>query len=165
MVAVLDTHAVLWYLLKAKELSAVALNHIEGALRVGDNVCVSTISVIEAIYLVEGGRIPQVALQRLNAALEDPAAGLIVVPVDGAVANAIHKIPRTAVPDMPDRIIAATAVHLNLPLVTRDRRLQASGIQTIWWCSPAARARVEHIKEAVSDSMQAYSLCLLWVVV
>jgi predicted nucleic acid-binding protein len=26
---------------------------------------------------------------------------------------------------MPDRIIAATAVHLGLPLITRDRRLQA----------------------------------------
>jgi predicted nucleic acid-binding protein len=33
---------------------------------------------------------------------------------------------------MPDRIIAATALNLGLPLVTRDRRLQAAGIQTIW---------------------------------
>jgi predicted nucleic acid-binding protein len=29
-------------------------------------------------------------------------------------------------------IIAATALHLGLPLVTRDRRLQAAGLQTIW---------------------------------
>jgi predicted nucleic acid-binding protein len=33
---------------------------------------------------------------------------------------------------MPDRIIAATALHLGLPLVTRDLRIQASGIPTIW---------------------------------
>jgi len=40
-------------------------------------------------------------------------------------------LPRDLVPEMPDRIIAATALHLGLPLVTRDRRLQAAGIPTI----------------------------------
>jgi PIN domain nuclease of toxin-antitoxin system len=34
--------------------------------------------------------------------------------------------------DMPDRLIAATALHLDLPLVTRDRRLQGARIKTIW---------------------------------
>jgi len=48
------------------------------------------------------------------------------------VATALKDIPRNLVPDMPDRIIAATALHLGLPLVTRDRRLQAAGIDTIW---------------------------------
>lgn len=33
---------------------------------------------------------------------------------------------------LPDRVIAATALQLGLPLVTRDRRLQSAGIQTIW---------------------------------
>jgi predicted nucleic acid-binding protein len=32
---------------------------------------------------------------------------------------------------MPDRIIAVTALHLNLPLVTRDQRMQILGIKTI----------------------------------
>jgi predicted nucleic acid-binding protein len=37
------------------------------------------------------------------------------------------------VPDMPDRIIAATALSLSLPLVTRDAKIQAvTTIQTIW---------------------------------
>jgi predicted nucleic acid-binding protein len=49
-----------------------------------------------------------------------------------ADADALPNVPRDAAPDMPDRIIAATALHLGLPLVTRDRRLQAAGIQTIW---------------------------------
>jgi PIN domain nuclease of toxin-antitoxin system len=46
--------------------------------------------------------------------------------------DALEKIPRSVVPDMPDRFIAATALHLGVPLVTRDRRLQSAGIQTIW---------------------------------
>jgi predicted nucleic acid-binding protein len=54
------------------------------------------------------------------------------VPVDESIANVLPQISREVVPDMPDRIIAATALHLNLPLITRDRRLQASGIPTIW---------------------------------
>ena len=33
---------------------------------------------------------------------------------------------------MPDRIIAATALSLNLPLVTRDGDIRASGVKTIW---------------------------------
>jgi PIN domain nuclease of toxin-antitoxin system len=33
---------------------------------------------------------------------------------------------------MPDRIIAATALHLSVPLITRDRKIHASSIETIW---------------------------------
>jgi predicted nucleic acid-binding protein len=47
--------------------------------------------------------------------------------LDTAVAEAVRTIPRDIVPDMPDRIIAATAVRLNAELVTRDRRLHSAG--------------------------------------
>ena len=33
---------------------------------------------------------------------------------------------------MLDRVIAATALALTLPLVTRDGKIQALGLQTIW---------------------------------
>jgi predicted nucleic acid-binding protein len=33
---------------------------------------------------------------------------------------------------MPDRIIAATAFHLGLPLVTRDAQIRSANITTIW---------------------------------
>jgi predicted nucleic acid-binding protein len=49
-----------------------------------------------------------------------------------AQARGLRDIPRDIVADIPDRIIAATALHLGVPLVTRDRRLQGAGIQTIW---------------------------------
>jgi len=52
-----------------------------------------------------------------------------LLPVDIAVAEVLRKVSRTAVPDMPDRIIAATALNLNAPLVTRDLRLQSAGNQ------------------------------------
>jgi PIN domain nuclease of toxin-antitoxin system len=132
MSAVLDTHTVLWYLENSKELSARARTAIEDAIRDTRDVHVSAISVVETVYLVERKKVPVAALQRLRDALIDPNAGLVIAPVDASVANALEQVPRSIVPDMPDRIIAATALHLRLPLITRDRRLQSAGIQTIW---------------------------------
>jgi hypothetical protein len=49
------------------------------------------------------------------------------------VARALAKIPRLTVPEMGDRIIAATALYLGLPLVTKDHKIrELSVIQTIW---------------------------------
>jgi PIN domain nuclease of toxin-antitoxin system len=132
MSAVLDPHTVLWYLEYSKELSTVARTTIEEAIRDARDVHVSAISLVETVYLVERRRLTTNALDRLRSALTDPNSGLLIAPVDRGVADALPSIPRDVVPDMPDRIIAATALHLGLPLVTRDRRLQAAGIQTIW---------------------------------
>ena len=132
MSAVLDTHTVLWYLENSKESSVVARTTIEDAVRDARDVHVSAISLIETVYLVERRRLPLNALERLRSALTDPNSGLFIAPVDAAVADALPNIPRDVVPDMPDRIIAATTLHLGLPLISRDRRLQAAGIQIIW---------------------------------
>jgi PIN domain nuclease of toxin-antitoxin system len=132
MSVVLDTHTVLWYLAYSKELSSVARTTIEDAIRDNRDVHVSAISLIETVYLVERQRIPLAALQRLRSSLSDARSGLIIAFVDSDVADSLQSVPRDIVPDIPDRIIAATALHLGLPLVTRDRRLQGAGIETIW---------------------------------
>ena len=46
-------------------------------------------------------------------------------------------VPRDEVPDMPDRIIAATAVAYKLPLVSQDTEIRASAslkalVPVIW---------------------------------
>jgi predicted nucleic acid-binding protein len=38
----------------------------------------------------------------------------------------LAKIDRDSIPDMPDRIIAATASHLNVPLLSRDKKIKIS---------------------------------------
>jgi len=48
-----------------------------------------------------------------------------------------HRHSRTEVKhgkgcDFPDRIIVATALHLGLPLISRDRKIQLSDVNTIW---------------------------------
>lgn len=132
MAVVLDTLAAIWYVFIRKRLSNRALQFIRRAVESGRPAFVSAISIVEVIYLIERSRIPLEAVQRLETALSDLASGLKVVSVDGRVAEAVHKVPRELVPDMPDRIIAATAPHLELPLVTRDQRIHSAGIETIW---------------------------------
>ena len=132
MSLVLDTHAALWYLENSTELSNVARTSIEDAVRNGRKVYVSAVTLIETVYLAERRKISAAALQRLRTSVTEPVVGLSIAPVDGWVAAALEKIPRSVVPDMPDRIIAATALHLSLPLVSRVRRLHEAGIYTIW---------------------------------
>jgi len=57
---------------------------------------------------------------------------LAVYPLDQEIASAVAQIDRLAVPELPDRIIAATASHLDVPLLTRDERIQSSVVRTIW---------------------------------
>ena len=132
MTAVLDTHAAIWFLHRSNELSSPALRFIRRAVDGGQPVYVSVISLVETIYLVERGRLPLEALRRLEAGLKDTASGMLSQPVDEEVAEAVHRVPRDLVPEMPDRIIAATALSLGLPLITRDGRIAATGIKTIW---------------------------------
>jgi predicted nucleic acid-binding protein len=41
-------------------------------------------------------------------------------------------VPREQVSDLPDRIIAATALRLGVPLVTRDKKIALSIVETVW---------------------------------
>lgn len=132
MAAVLDTHAAIWYVFVRKRLSQEALRFIRNTVDSGRPASVSAISIVETIYLIERGRISFEAIRRLEAGLKDPASGLRVTPVDAEVAEAVHQVPRDIVPEMPDRIIAATALRLGLPLITRDARIASAGIKTIW---------------------------------
>ncbi|GAP96228.1 type II toxin-antitoxin system VapC family toxin [Leptolyngbya sp. NIES-2104] len=130
---VADTHTIIWYLTRPQELSETALSVLDGASDLGDLIYLSAISLVEICYLVERDRIPASILERLQVELSAEDAGIKIAALDQLIAFAIQQIDRSTVPEMPDRIIAATAYHLSLPLVTRDHRIrQLQTIQTIW---------------------------------
>ncbi|MDJ1168006.1 type II toxin-antitoxin system VapC family toxin [Roseofilum sp. BLCC_M154] len=130
---VADTHTIIWYLRDHTRLSPAAMNALDTVSTGGDLIYVSAISVVEVGYLVERYRLPEEAFGQLINALSDSGTGLEIAPLNLITAQTLRQIPRNLVPDMPDRIIAATALCLNLPLVTRDAQIQAlTNIQTIW---------------------------------
>jgi PIN domain nuclease of toxin-antitoxin system len=127
-----DTHAVIWYLLKSSKLSSAAHNAMKFAVQAGEPISVASISLIEMIYLVEKNQIPANALQiLLNGFNSSSNFTFKLVPLDLNIIQAVQKIPRNIVPELPDRVIAATALHLNLPLVTSDHKIQATNLNVI----------------------------------
>jgi PIN domain nuclease of toxin-antitoxin system len=132
LAAIADTHAVIWYIFDDKRLSAVARASLEDAAAAGNQVGLSSITLAEIVYLAEKGRIPPETFTRLLAALDSPDSVLTEVAFDRRIAQTLARVDRLAVPDLPDRIIAATALHLNVPVISHDHKIQLSTLTTIW---------------------------------
>lgn len=130
---IIDTHTSIWYFANSPEISVLATQTIDNAVANGDAVILSAISIVEIIYLIDKGKLFPQNLNRLIQYLKLPNSSFVIQDLTEDIAQTLAQIPRSIVPDMPDRIIAATALHLNLPLVTKDRKIQAlQNINTIW---------------------------------
>jgi PIN domain nuclease of toxin-antitoxin system len=84
------------------------------------------------VYLVEKGRIAANALNDLHAAMAEPNSVFRHLPLDEAVAMRMREVSRQDIPELPDRVIAATAQLHGVPLLSRDGRIRSSTITTIW---------------------------------
>ncbi len=130
---VTDTHAAIWHFTQSPLLSPVARLAFNQAAQQGALVYLPTICLVEIIYLIEKGRFTQQLWALLSQTLANPASGLVSADLNPAVAQAVRQIPRATVPEMPDRIIAATALALGLPLVTADTEIRNLTNITIIW--------------------------------
>jgi len=129
---VADTHAALWYLLGSPRLSVTARRFMDNAAAAGYDIVLSPISLAEIIYLVEKNRLPASAYEDLKAALADHDYVIEEAPFNGEIVEVMLKVSRAEVPDMPDRIVAATGIHFGVPVISRDGRLRSSSVNTIW---------------------------------
>jgi PIN domain nuclease of toxin-antitoxin system len=130
---VVDTHTLIWYLNNSPRLSMKAAIALAAAEQAGEIVYVPAIVIIELRYLVEKGTISETDFQNILREIKDPSTALTITPLDLTTADVLSQISRSTVPDMPDRIIAATALALNLPLITCDTKISKLSNVTIVW--------------------------------
>jgi predicted nucleic acid-binding protein len=94
-------------------------------------VAASSITLVEVVYFGERSRVPKTAYELLTAALADPDCVIEEAVIDCSVVDMLDRVSRAQVPDMPDRIIAATALRRGAPLIARDGKIQASALRTV----------------------------------
>ena len=130
---VTDTHALIWHLTADAQLSAVCREIFEAADRGEATIWIPAIVLVETVYLAEKARFPSALVTQMLNLVDPPSAGYTVAPLDAGVVRSLAAIDRSSVPDMPDRIVAATALKLGAPLLTRDHKIRiALGPQAIW---------------------------------
>ncbi|GBC93568.1 tRNA(fMet)-specific endonuclease VapC [bacterium HR15] len=132
--ALIDTHAFVWFLTDDPQLSSPAHAFIYDHWRQGNLLAVSAISIVEIVYLEEKGRIPSGFVSSVVTLFSEHwQFPFVLVPLDMSILQILPQIPRTSVPDMPDRIIVATAKALDVPLVTKDQNIHQSGLVPVIW--------------------------------
>ncbi len=130
---VTDTHALYWHFTNDPRLSPAARQVFHEADAGMHQILIPGIVLIEMVYLVEKGRLDAILVDQVFASLDIVGGSYAVAPLDQRTARSLRDIPRSAVPDMPGRIITATAYQLGLPLITRDAAIhKASMVSVIW---------------------------------
>lgn len=130
--AVADTHTAIWYLFGDPRPSSAAFEFMDRSAANGMKIAVSAITLAEIVYLTEKGRVREGTLEAVLKALRRPDGALEEVPVNAAIIEQMYHVTRLEVPDLPDRIIAATALWLAVPVISRDRNIRAAHLATIW---------------------------------
>ena len=132
MIAIADTHTLVWYVQDDPHLSPLARLQFEQAALEYDVIGFSSITFAEIVYLSERNRIAENAMSRLLDAVDESNSVLVEIPFDRRVAHVLPLVERAQVPELPDRIISATALYMGVPLITRDRRIRSSDVETLW---------------------------------
>ncbi len=128
MRALLDTHAVLWAAEGDARLGPSAAELLR-TLKTGEAV-ISDITLLEIAMLAKKGRI------RLSVPAREYLRGIqrnyppLMIASEIASMAMDLELPHG---DPFDRIIVASARHHELPLLTRDRNISASGLVRVVW--------------------------------
>ena len=128
MTALLDTHTVLWATLHPERLSRRA----HDLIRDQENVLyVSAVTAYEIANKVRKGTLPEAEglEQRFMEYMNE--AGLILLPVETDLALRAGRLVGDH-RDPWDRIIAAQALALDIPVISNDAQLDGFGVRRIW---------------------------------
>lgn len=130
--AAVDTHALIWYLSGDQRLSESARQFLSAIGGEGNQVVVSSISLVEIAYLAEKGRLTAEWPATVFGLFDNVDTIFVEAPVDLEIAKSLTSLANSGIADMPDRIIAATSTFFSVPLITKDRIITNSSVETLW---------------------------------
>ncbi len=129
---VVDTHVIIWDALKPEMLSKNAKKNIEQANE-RDGILFCEISLWEIAMLVKKERISIDASFQNFIKLVFSSNKYQFQGITPEIAELSTQLPEEVNKDPADRIIAATSLIHNIPLITKDSNLlKADSITTIW---------------------------------
>ncbi len=127
---VTDTHALVWYVTDDPQLSSEAKKIFRKVDSGQDQIFIPCIIFFELLYLIEKKKIA-IDFDGFVATISS-SRNYRIEPLCLRIIEKCRMIPREKVRDPWDRLIAATAIYLGLPLITRDGRLRKEDLDTIW---------------------------------
>jgi PIN domain nuclease of toxin-antitoxin system len=128
MKLMLDTCTLLWATLSPKSLSPEA-HRLVGSE--SNEIYVSAASAWEIATKFRNGKLPEAELLERNFMETMEVAGYVLLPVEAAQFLRAGRLPG-AHRDPFDRIIAAQALSLDIPVITPDAQLDGFGVRRIW---------------------------------
>jgi len=127
----LDTHVVIWLAQDYRRISPAAQQAIGKAREKDCGLAVSGITLVEIVRLSSHGRIH--LTPSVETVLSEVEHRFIVLPITGNIALQAFELPTGYPNDPADRIIGATALIEDIPLITADRAIRRSRVvPTIW---------------------------------
>ncbi len=129
---VLDTHVWLWWISNPENLSRIAAQAIEQAVR-EKGIIISSISTWEIALLIAKGRLELSIDVRDWVRKTESLPFVNFIPIDNTISLRSVDLPGQFHSDPAGRIITATAMTMGLALVTRDDKiLNYPHVKTIW---------------------------------
>jgi PIN domain nuclease of toxin-antitoxin system len=127
----LDTHVVIWLAQDYQRVSAKAQSAIEEARKKKGGLAISDITLVEIARLSSRGRVKFVPDP--ESFMWEVERRFVVLPITSNIAMQAFNLPASYPKDPVDRVIGATALIGDLPLVTADRDIrQSKTVPTVW---------------------------------
>jgi PIN domain nuclease of toxin-antitoxin system len=126
-----DTHVVIWLAFDRARLSNKARTTIEEARAHGEGLAISDMTLFELARALHRERTHLTI--SVESALGEVERRFTVLPINSRISLRTLSLPAAYPKDPADRIIGATALVENIPLLTADREIRKSrAVPTIW---------------------------------